>query len=67
MFGYTDLLPNQASLMTQMESFYVTHKLQKYGLPLNSRKTYTKRDWETYMAGEEGEELLSVCVDARGL
>jgi hypothetical protein len=50
LLGYDNLLPNQTALMAQMESWYMHNKLQEYGLPLNSRKLYTKDDWMTFLA-----------------
>ena len=50
LLGFLDLIPNQASLFSQMETFYSTYKLDTYGLPLNSRKMYTKDDWQTFLA-----------------
>jgi hypothetical protein len=46
--GLDGLVP-QANL-DSMRDFYVANKLQEYGLPLNSRKLYTKDDWMTFLA-----------------
>jgi hypothetical protein len=50
LLGYTDLLPQQATYFDTMQAWYAANKLQQYGLPLNSRKLYTKDDWMTYLA-----------------
>ena len=50
LLGYTDLLPQQSTYLSQMESWYAANKLETYGLPLNSRKLYTKDDWMTFLA-----------------
>ena len=50
LLGYNQLLPNQEKLLTQMRDFYHAEKLQEFGLPLNSRKLYTKDDWMTFLA-----------------
>ena len=46
--GFEDLVP-QALLDTQRD-WYAANKMQQYGLPLNSRKLYTKDDWMTFLA-----------------
>ena len=33
-----------------MRDWYAANKLEPYGLPLNSRKLYTKDDWQTFLA-----------------
>lgn len=50
LLGYDTLLPNQTALLGQTRDWYHTNKLQEYGLPLNSRKLYTKDDWMTFLA-----------------
>ena len=50
LLGYTDLLPGQATLLATQRDWYAANKMQKYGLPLNSRKLYTKDDWQTFLA-----------------
>jgi len=60
LLGYDNLLPRQQQLLDQMRDWYAARKLQKFGLPLNSRKNYTKDDWTVflaatyYSAGEDG-------------
>ena len=39
-----------AHLLIQQRDWYAANVMQKYGLPLNSRKTYTKDDWMTFLA-----------------
>jgi hypothetical protein len=46
--GLEDLLPQ--TYLDGMRDFYVNEKMQQYGLPLNSRKLYTKDDWMTFLA-----------------
>ena len=46
--GLDGLVP-QANL-DSMRDFYVANKMETYGLPLNSRKLYTKDDWMTFLA-----------------
>jgi len=50
LLGYSQLLPNQTGLMTQQRDWYVANKMQQFGLPLNSRKLFTKDDWSVFMA-----------------
>ena len=40
--GYDSLLPNQAALLAQQAAWYSANVMNQYGVPLNSRKTYTK-------------------------
>ena len=46
--GFDGLVP-QALLDTQRD-WYAANKMQTYGLPLNSRKLYTKDDWMTFLS-----------------
>jgi len=46
--GFEDLLPQE--YLDGMEAFYTGEQMQQYGLPLNSRKLYTKDDWMTFLA-----------------
>lgn len=46
--GLDGLVPQ--SNLDSMRDFYVANKLELYGLPLNSRKLYTKDDWMTFLA-----------------
>lgn len=46
--GFDGLVP-QVLLDTQRD-WYDANKLQMYGLPLNSRKLYTKNDWMTFLS-----------------
>ena len=48
LLGLEDLVP--AHLLIQQRDWYAANVMQKYGLPLNSRKTYTKDDWMTFLA-----------------
>ena len=50
-FGYTALLPNQAYYLNTMRDWYSNNVMNEYGIPLNSRKSYTKDDWMTFLAG----------------
>lgn len=50
LFGFDNLLPNQAQYLDTMSSWYAANKLNEYGLPLNSRQAYTKLDWMTFLA-----------------
>ncbi len=38
------------TLLDTQRDWYAANKLEMYGLPLNSRKLYTKDDWMTFMA-----------------
>ena len=49
-FGYDSLLPRQAYYLDTMRDWYQANVLNEFGIPLNSRKTYTKDDWMTFMA-----------------
>jgi hypothetical protein len=53
LLGFNSLLPPMPAggdyLLTQRD-WYAANKLQQYGLPLNSRKLYTKDDWQTFLA-----------------
>ena len=42
LLGFTALLPNQTAVMTQQAAWYTANVMQEFGLPLNSRKLYTK-------------------------
>lgn len=46
--GLDGLVPQQN--LDTMRDFYVANKMEVYGLPLNSRKLYTKDDWMTFLA-----------------
>ena len=48
LLGFEELVP-QALLDTQRD-WYAANVMQEYGLPLNSRKLYTKDDWMTFLA-----------------
>lgn len=50
LLGYDNLLPNQASLLTQQSAWYTANVMEEFGLPLNSRKLFTKDDWMTFLA-----------------
>jgi len=50
LLGYDALLPDQATYLDTMRDWYAANQLQRYGLPLNSRKLYTKDDWQTFLA-----------------
>lgn len=50
LLGFDNLLPNQAALMAQQRAWYEANAMHQYGLPLNSRKTFTKDDWQTFLA-----------------
>lgn len=49
LLGFNELLPNQAALFGQMETFYANTVMQEFGVPLNSRKLFTKDDWMTFL------------------
>lgn len=72
LLGYDTLLPNQTALLEQMRDWYEAKKLNEFGLPLNSRKLYTKDDWMTFMAAtfyndepEPGPSALSATLFER--
>lgn len=46
--GFEDLVPQ--TLLDTQRDWYAANKMQQYGLPLNSRKLYTKDDWMTFLA-----------------
>lgn len=48
--GYDSLLPNQATYLNTMRDWYSANVMNEFGIPLNSRKTYTKDDWMTFLA-----------------
>jgi hypothetical protein len=48
LLGFEDLVPED--LLLQQRDWYAANVMQRYGLPLNSRKTYTKDDWMTFLA-----------------
>ena len=50
LLGYDNLLPLQQQRLAGMRDWYHANKLNAYGLPLNSRKTYTKDDWSMFLA-----------------
>lgn len=50
LLGFDNLLPNQDALMAQQRAWYEANAMHQYGLPLNSRKTFTKDDWQTFLA-----------------
>ena len=50
LFGFDNLLPNQAYYLNTMRDWYAANQVQEYGLPLNSRALYTKDDWMTFLA-----------------
>jgi hypothetical protein len=50
LLGYENLLPRQQQLLGAMRDWYRANKLNEYGLPLNSRKSYTKDDWSMFLA-----------------
>ena len=50
LLGFDSLLPDQQMYLDQMETFYQTQKMEEFGVPLNSRKLYTKDDWMTFLA-----------------
>jgi hypothetical protein len=50
LLGYENLLPQQQQILGAMRDWYHNNKLNQYGLPLNSRKTYTKDDWSMFLA-----------------
>ena len=48
LLGFEGLVP--AQLLAAQRDWYAANVMQEYGLPLNSRKLYTKDDWMTFMA-----------------
>jgi hypothetical protein len=46
--GFEDLVPQ--TLLDTQRDWYAANVMQQYGLPLNSRKLYTKDDWMTFLA-----------------
>ncbi len=50
LLGYDNLLPKQQELLEAMGGWYFNNKLNEFGLPLNSRKTFTKDDWSMFLA-----------------
>jgi hypothetical protein len=48
LLGFEGLVP--APLLAAQRDWYAANVMQTYGLPLNSRKLYTKDDWMTFMA-----------------
>jgi len=46
--GFEDLVPQ--TLLDTQRDWYAANVMQEYGLPLNSRKLYTKDDWMTFLA-----------------
>jgi hypothetical protein len=48
--GFSSLLPNQDYYLSTMRDWYAANQLHTYGLPLNSRATFTKGDWHTFLA-----------------
>lgn len=46
--GLEFLIPTK--YIDDMGAWYMANKMQKYGLPLNSRKLYTKDDWMMFLA-----------------
>ncbi len=50
LLGYDNLLPKQQELLDTMGTWYFNNKLNEFGLPLNSRKTFTKDDWSMFLA-----------------
>jgi hypothetical protein len=48
--GYDNLLPNQNVYLNTMRDWYSSNVMNEFGIPLNSRKTYTKDDWMTFLA-----------------